>query len=69
MRLLQIGFGVGFFRRDFGLDHRLRIRSLITSRHRLTLYAGEDWGELYDLQDDPLEQVNLWRDGARCEAA
>ena len=51
-------------RRDFGLDHRLRIRSLITSRHRLTLYAGEDWGELYDLQDDPLEQVNLWRDAS-----
>jgi arylsulfatase A-like enzyme len=48
-------------RRDFGLTHRLRIRSLITARHRLTLYAGEDWGELYDLIEDPLEQKNLWR--------
>ncbi len=47
-------------RRDFGLSHRLRLRTLLTSRHRLTLYAEETWGELYDLADDPLEQNNLW---------
>lgn len=49
-------------RRDFGLAHRLRLRSLVTPRHRLTVYAEETWGELYDLQEDPLELNNLWND-------
>lgn len=47
-------------RRDFGLSHRLRLRSLLTPGHRLTLYAQESWGELYDLTEDPLELNNLW---------
>jgi arylsulfatase A-like enzyme len=47
-------------RRDFNLSHRLRLRTLVTSRYRLTLYAEEAWGELYDLTDDQLEQTNLW---------
>jgi arylsulfatase A-like enzyme len=51
-------------RRDFGLAQRLRMRTLLTQRHRLTLYADEPWGELYDLQEDPLELRNLWNDRA-----
>ncbi len=47
-------------RRDFGLSQRVRMRSLVTPRHRLTLYADEPWGELYDLAEDPLELRNLW---------
>lgn len=39
---------------------RGRVRTLVTDRHRLTLYAGTGWGELYDLVDDPLELDNLW---------
>jgi arylsulfatase len=39
---------------------RGRVRTLVTDRHRLTLYADTDWGELYDLTDDPLELDNLW---------
>jgi len=47
-------------RRDFGLPRRVRMRSLLTPRHRLTLHADEPWGELYDLAEDPLELRNLW---------
>jgi hypothetical protein len=28
----------------------------------MTVYAGEDWGELYDLNADPRECKNLWAD-------
>jgi arylsulfatase A-like enzyme len=36
------------------------VRSLVTDTHRLTLYKGETWGELYDLVKDPDETFNLW---------
>lgn len=51
-------------RTTLGIPRRLRMRTLVTQRHRLSLYDGAQWGELYDLQDDPSEQVNLWDDGA-----
>lgn len=47
---------------DFGLARRNRMRTLRTPRHRLTLYDGQAWGELFDLQEDPREQHNLWSD-------
>ena len=43
------------------------VRSLITDTHRITLYKGETWGELYDLSADPDETVNLW-DEPSCAA-
>jgi arylsulfatase A-like enzyme len=39
---------------------RARVRTLVTDRHRLSLYAGTEFGELYDLVHDPLELENLW---------
>jgi arylsulfatase A-like enzyme len=39
-----------------------RVRSLVTPRWRLSVHAGEAWGELYDLDDDPAETVNRWED-------
>ena len=33
-------------------------RTLLNRRHRLSLYDGVDWGELYDLHTDPLECDN-----------
>ncbi len=47
-------------RRDFGLARRVRMRTLLTAQHRLTLYDGETWGECYELAEDPDELRNLW---------
>jgi arylsulfatase A-like enzyme len=45
-----------------GFSGRVRMRSLVTARHRLSLYDGVPWGELYDLGEDPQEAINLWDD-------
>ncbi|MCK9511127.1 MAG: sulfatase-like hydrolase/transferase [Pigmentiphaga sp.] len=45
-----------------GFERPVRARTLVTARHRLTLYRDADWGELYDLQEDPQERRNLWAD-------
>ena len=38
----------------------LRAKTIRTPRHKLTLYAHQSYGELYDLAEDPDEFVNLW---------
>lgn len=45
-----------------GLNHPARVRTVRTSDWRLSLYANEAWGELYDLRGDPDETNNLWDD-------
>lgn len=45
-----------------GFPGRARVRTLVTDRHRLSVYDGVEWGELYDLKDDPHELANLWFD-------
>ena len=45
-----------------GFAGRVRVRSLVTARHRLSVYDGVAWGELYDLADDHHETANLWND-------
>ena len=45
-----------------GFSGRVRMRSLVTARHRLSIYDGVPWGELYDLGEDPHETINLWDD-------
>ncbi|OWT63517.1 sulfatase family protein [Candidimonas nitroreducens] len=45
-----------------GFDRPVRLRTLVTDGWRLSVYRGVQWGELYDLRDDPLELHNLWDD-------
>lgn len=43
-----------------GFPGRIRMRTLVTQDHRLSVYDGVDWAELYDIAGDPLEMRNLW---------
>jgi arylsulfatase A-like enzyme len=47
-----------------GLKLPPRAHTIRQDDWRLTLYHGEDWGELYDLDRDPGEFENLWADPA-----
>ncbi|MEM2099953.1 MAG: sulfatase-like hydrolase/transferase [Thermoproteota archaeon] len=38
----------------------LRLRTLVTKRYKITIYQGKNYGELFDLQNDPDEYDNLW---------
>ena len=45
-----------------GFDRPVRLRTLVTDSWRLSVYRGVQWGELYDLRNDPLELHNRWDD-------
>ena len=45
-----------------GLPMPALARSLVTDRWRLSIYPAADWGELYDLQQDPGEIHNRFDD-------
>lgn len=38
------------------------VRTLVTDKWRMTVFTDENWGELYDLENDPGEEHNLWSD-------
>ena len=40
----------------------LHLKTYINARYKITLYYGRDYGEIYDLRDDPGEIRNLWLD-------
>lgn len=42
----------------------LHLKTCIDSRYKLTLYYNRDYGEIFDLQNDPDELENLWSDVA-----
>jgi arylsulfatase A-like enzyme len=49
----------------------LHLKTYLDERYKLTIYYGRDYGELFDLRDDPGECRNLWSDPAhatlKCE--
>ncbi len=45
-----------------------RIHTLVTASWRLSFFDGVEWGELYDLANDPGEFCNLWDDPAHAAA-
>ena len=45
-----------------GFDDVLAVNTLLDDRWRLSVWEGCDWGELYDLREDPEELRNLWDD-------
>lgn len=59
---LLVEYNDGFAR--MGFAEPARVRSVVTSDRRRSLYGGLDWGELYDLAADPWESRNLWDDPA-----
>ena len=54
-----------------GFKNPVRVRTLVTHTHRLTVFQEGEWGELYDLHADPAETHNLWSvakgQSLRCE--
>lgn len=50
-----------------GFDKPVRVRTLVSDTHRLSVFAEGSWGELYDLKADPHELENLW-DSPQAEA-
>ncbi len=40
----------------------MNMRTFINHRHKLTIHFNREYGELYDLEQDPSEYVNLWND-------
>ena len=42
----------------------IHIKTYVEDRYKLTVYYQRDYGELFDLQEDPEELNNLWDDSA-----
>ncbi len=42
----------------------IHVRTMVTDRYKLTVYRDHDYGELFDLKEDPGEVRNRWNDPA-----
>ena len=38
----------------------LYVRTIVTKRYKLTVYQGKEYGDLFDLEQDPEERRNCW---------
>ncbi len=48
----------------------VHLRTLVTQQHKLTVYRNRpDWGELFDLESDPGELVNLYDSNPKLRSA
>jgi len=46
---------------EIASDRIFRVRTLVTERHRLSLYDGHEiFGDIFDYENDPSEVDNLW---------
>jgi arylsulfatase A-like enzyme len=45
---------------NFSFDGPIRARTYVTKRWRLSIYQGQDFAELYDLENDPHEMHNVF---------
>lgn len=59
---LLIEYNDGFARNGF--ECSARVRTIVTGDWQLSVYKDQDWGELYDLKNDPLQTQNLWESEA-----
>lgn len=55
---LLIEYNDGFARNGF--DKSARVRTVVTKQWQLSVYKDQNWGELYDLENDPRQTHNLW---------
>ena len=46
---------------------RVNMRTYVEARYKMTVYRGQPYGELFDLQQDPEERRNLWDDPAHAQ--
>ncbi|HOZ48400.1 MAG TPA: sulfatase-like hydrolase/transferase [Candidatus Hydrogenedentes bacterium] len=46
---------------------RLHLRTYVDERYKLTVYRHADYGELFDLEEDPCEIRNLWNEPSAVE--
>jgi len=60
----HLGMMIEDYTANYVVDPRAgaHFASLVTERWRMIHYESSDWGELYDLRDDPEERNNLWDD-------
>ncbi len=47
----------------------LHLKTFINDRYKITLYYNRDYGEIYDLREDPGELTNLWGTRSHSPAA
>jgi uncharacterized sulfatase len=40
----------------------VHLRTYVDRRYKITVYRDKDYGEMFDLQEDPQERCNLWDD-------
>lgn len=40
----------------------VHMRSYVDERYKITIYYGQSYGKIFDLQEDPNELNNLWDD-------